>query len=198
MELSTFSAAVMLFFIMDPLGNIPPFLSVLKQVEPERRRRVLMRELLIAYAVLLFFLVTGDFFLRFLHLQQEALNIGGGIILFLIALNMIFPKEGGVHGPAVAGEPLIVPLAIPLVAGPSTLATILLLVKSDPSRMFSWFTALSGSWLVTSAMLMSATALYKYLRPRGLMALERLMGMLLVMMAIQMLLNGITNYLSGI
>lgn len=120
--MDTFSATVMLFLIMDPLGNVPTFLSVLKDIAPRRRRIIIVRELFFALVILLLFLFLGQYLLDFLKLKQESISIAGGIVLFLIALKMIFPSEGGVVGATPEGEPFIVPLAIPLVAGPSTLA----------------------------------------------------------------------------
>ena len=179
---------------MDPLGNIPVFLSVLKGVPPERRRLVLAREIAFAYLVLLFFFLIGEYILRFLGLQQEAVSIAGGIVLFLIALRMIFPGERPLSGDALEGEPFLVPLAIPLIAGPSALATLLLLQRSGASRG-GLLLALTIAWMVSAVLLLSSTFLYRVLRERGLIALERLMGMLLVMVAVQMLLNGIRTFL---
>jgi multiple antibiotic resistance protein len=189
-----FSAVVTLFLVMDPLGNIPVFLSVLKGVPPERRRLVLAREIAFAYLVLLFFFLIGEYILRFLGLQQEAVSIAGGIVLFLIALRMIFPGERPLSGDALEGEPFLVPLAIPLIAGPSALATLLLLQRSGASRG-GLLLALTIAWMVSAVLLLSSTFLYRVLRERGLIALERLMGMLLVMVAVQMLLNGIRTFL---
>jgi multiple antibiotic resistance protein len=124
------SALVTLLLVMDPPGNIPVFLSVLKAVPPERRRLVLARETGLAYLVLLVFALIGDFILTFLGLQQEAVTIAGGIVLFLIALRMIFPSERPLAGDALDGGPFLVPLAVPLIAGPSALATLLLLHRS--------------------------------------------------------------------
>lgn len=189
-----FSAAIVLFLIMDPLGNIPLFLSLLKDLEPKRRRWVIFRELLIAFGILLAFLFFGQKLLDLLNIQQESVSIAGGIVLFIIGIRMIFPSRSGVMGNQVGGEPFIVPLAIPLVAGPSTLASLLLLVRNDPGRITDWLIALSIAWGCTSIILMMSTFLYKFLRQRGLAAMERLMGMLLIMLAVQMLLNGIRNY----
>jgi multiple antibiotic resistance protein len=189
-----FSAVVTLFLVMDPLGNIPVFLSVLKTVPPERRRLVLAREIALAYVVLLVFFLIGDYILRFLGLQQEAVSIAGGIVLFLIALRMIFPGERPLAGDALEGEPFLVPLAIPLIAGPSALATLLLLQRSGSSRE-ALLLALTIAWMVTAILLLSSTLLYRILRERGLIAVERLMGMLLVMVAVQMLLNGLRTFL---
>ena len=106
--------------------------SILKTVPAKRRRIVLVREILFAYGVLLVFFFLGNYLLRFLRLEQETLSIAGGIVLFLIALRMIFPREGGIAGDPLEGEPFLVPLAIPLFAGPSTLAALLLLQRSAP------------------------------------------------------------------
>jgi MarC family membrane protein len=190
------SAVVTLFLVMDPLGNVPLFLSVLKTVEPRRRRVVLLRELAIAYGVLIVFLLLGSSLLRFLGLEPEAVGIAGGIVLFLIALRMIFPSQGSLSGEAIDGEPFVVPLAIPLVAGPSTLATLLLLQSAPSSTAGSLMIAVTIAWTLSGAVLLSSTVLYRMLGERGLIAMERLMGMLLVMVAVQMLLNGVRPLLT--
>lgn len=189
------SAAVTLFLVMDPLGNVPLFLSILKRVPAERRRRVLLRELVFAYIVLVVFLLMGEALLRFLGLQQEAVAISGGIVLFLIALRMIFPGHGPLAENPLEGEPFVVPLAIPLVAGPSALATLLLLHSTVPSSTLTLLLVVTATWAVSSVILLSSTVLYRVLGERGLMAMERLMGMLLVMVAVQMLMNGFGSYL---
>ena len=188
------SAVITLFLIMDPLGNVPIFLSVLKSVPPERRRKVLVREVLIAYFVLLLFLLLGDAVLRVLQLDQETISIAGGIVLFIIALRMIFPQTRA-HGELPEGEPLVVPLAIPLIAGPSALAALLLLQRADPGGTIALWLAMSLAWALTAAILVAAPFFYRILGERGLMAMERLMGMVLVMISVQMLLNGISEFL---
>jgi multiple antibiotic resistance protein len=185
----TLSAIITLFLIMDPLGNVPLFLAVLRGVPAERRRVVLVREVLLAYVVLLVFLFAGGSVTRYLHLQQESLSIAGGIVLFLIALRMIFPSEHGLIGETIDGEPFLVPLAIPLFAGPSTLAALLLLRST--SSFAGLFGAMTIAWAVSAAILLASTFFYRLLRERGLMAMERLMGMLLVMVAVQMLMDGL-------
>jgi multiple antibiotic resistance protein len=190
-----FSAVVTLFLIMDPIGNIPLFLSILKTVAPERRRLVLLREIVLAYGVLLVFFFAGNYLLKFLGLDQESISIAGGIVLFLIALRMIFPAEASTTT-EVEGEPFLVPLAIPLIAGPSTLAALLLLQRSAPGQTVSLFLAVTIAWAISGVILFSSTFFYRILRERGLIALERLMGMLLVMVAVQMLLNGIKAFLA--
>jgi small neutral amino acid transporter SnatA (MarC family) len=193
MEILT--AALTLVLIMDPLGNIPVFMSVLHHLDPQRRHRVLIRELLISLVVLLMFLCLGQYLLQALNLQQEAISIAGGIVLFLIALRMIFPPEGGILGDLPEGEPFIVPLAVPLLAGPSTMAILLLLVRSEPGRLGDWLMALMIAWAITAAILLASTFLYRLLKQRGLIAMERLTGMLLVAVAVQMLLSGVADYL---
>jgi multiple antibiotic resistance protein len=155
---------------------------------------VLVRELLFALGVALAFLFAGRPILEFLGLRQESISIAGGIVLFLIALHMLFPGEGGLAEPT-EGEPFVVPLAIPFIAGPSALATLLLLERSDPARLWDWLLALLAAWTATAAVLLTAPFLLRVLGRRGLIALERLTGMLLVMIAVQMFLDGVAKYL---
>jgi multiple antibiotic resistance protein len=174
------SAATLLFLVMDPLGNVPIFLSVLDDVAPERRTWVLIRELLLALLVLVVFLFFGQYLLGFLQLSQHSIRIAGGIILFLIALKMVFPVQRSAHAEeAIDGEPLLVPLAIPMVAGPSAMAVVMLMATSDPSKMMAWLLALIAAWMLCSIILISANGLKRILGRRGLVAMERLMGMLL-------------------
>jgi len=190
------SAATLLFLVMDPLGNIPIFLSVLEDVAPERRTRVLVRELLLAFVVLVIFLFFGQYVLGFLQLSQHSIRIAGGIILFLIALKMVFPVKRSAHTvEEIQGEPLLVPLAIPMVAGPSAMAIVMLMATNNPDRMTDWLLALFAAWLLSSLILVSANGLKRLLGQRGLIAMERLMGMLLIALAVQMLLEGISAYL---
>ncbi len=188
---STISTALLLFLILDPLGNIPVFLSILKPLTPARRRIVLMREMLIALGVLFAFLWGGIHVLQLMHLRQESVSIAGGIVLFLIGLKMIFPSAEGMFGETPGGEPFIVPLAIPLVAGPSGMASVMLLGSQEPDRMADWSLALFLAWLATAVILFSATRLYKVLGQAFLVAVERLMGMLLVAISVQMLMDGV-------
>ena len=193
--LSIASAALLLFLILDPLGNVPVFLSLLKGVPKERQRIVLVRELLIALVVLMGFLWLGKYALQLMHLRQESVSIAGGIVLFLIGLRMIFPPPEGLMGEIPDGEPFIVPMAIPLVAGPSGMAAVILMGSNEPHRLGEWSLALMVAWGATAAILLSATWLYKVLGQRAMTAIERLMGMLLVAISVQMLLDGFAAYL---
>ena len=190
--LDLLSAGIALFLVLDPIGNIPFFLSILSRVPEPRRQRVLLRELMIAYTTLVAFLLVGRKFVQFLHLRQEAISVAGGIILFLIALRMVFPEHRGGED-ELQGEPLIVPLAIPGVAGPSALAMVLLLTQSQPERLVDWFIALTGAWAATAMVLLASPLLFRLLRERGLAAMERLMGMILVAVAVQMFLDGLAT-----
>jgi multiple antibiotic resistance protein len=185
------SAALLLFLVMDPLGNIPFFIAAMKQVDPARHRAVVVRELLIALGVLIVFLFAGRFLLQALHISEPALTIAGGVILFLIALRMIFPSAERPLQEDVHGEPFIVPLAIPYVAGPSALATVVLLMSRFPDRWPEWLLALVLAWSVSSVIIYFASGLRRYLGERGLIAMERLMGMVLIAVAIQMLMTGL-------
>lgn len=193
-ESSMLSAAVLLFLVMDPLGNIPTFLVALRHVEADRQRVVIVRELLIALGVLVGFLFGGQYVLTVFHISEPSLSIAGGVILFLIALRMIFPGPDTHSGDGAEGDPFIVPLAIPYVAGPSTMATVMLLVTREPARWVEWLGALGIAWLATAVILYFAADLRRLLGRRGLTALERLMGMILTAVAVQMGLTGIGEF----
>jgi multiple antibiotic resistance protein len=191
------SAAITLFVIMDPIGSLPVFMSLLRGYSPRRRLWVTVRELLFAYAVLLFFLFLGQSFLDLFNLKQESMRIAAGIVLFIIAVRMIFPPaRGGIMGEAPQGDVFFVPLAVPMIAGPSVLATLVLMVRQEPSRLGDWFWAMTLAWVATSAILLLGSVFYRLLRERGLFALERLMGMLLVAISVQMLLEGIAEFMA--
>lgn len=175
---------------MDPLGNIPLFLSSLKPVDSSRRLKVIIRELLIAYVLLIFFLFAGKSLLETLSISEPALTIAGGLVLFLISIKMIFPSHSGL-AENIDGEPFIVPLAVPYVAGPSTLATILLMTSKEPHRQLEWLMAISIAWTISAIILLSGSKLAHFLGEKGLTAIERLMGMVLVSSAVQMFLDGI-------
>ena len=194
--MSVLSAFVLLFLVMDPAGNVPMFLAALAPVPPARRRWVIAREMLIALAILVTFLFAGPALLGLLGISQDGLAIAGGIILFLIALKMIFPQPGA---PAedLDREPFIVPLAIPFVAGPSSMATVMLVMGEDPARWPEWLAALVGAWAAGVAVLLLANRLSARLGRRGLVAVERLMGMLLTAIAVEMLLRGVRGALGA-
>lgn len=188
------SAALLLFLVMDPLGNIPLFMTTLKTVDEKRKRRVIVRELLIALVILVGFLFLGQYLLQALHISQTALTTAGGIILMIIAIKMIFPSRNSSLEEDVDGEPFIVPLAIPYMAGPSAMATSLLMMSGDPSRWAEWLLAVFIAWFVSAIIIYFASYFAKFFGEKGLIAIERLMGMLLITVAVQMLLTGIAEF----
>lgn len=192
--MNIYTATITLILVMDPLGNIPLFLSILKNTQPKRQAWIIFRESLIAFFILTLFLFFGGHIMKGLHLTEPALNIAGGIILFIIALRMIFPHPDTPITDVVAAEPFIVPLAVPLTAGPTSMATVLLFASQDPHHMGSWFIALTIASAVFLVTLLCAPFLMRILRERGLTAIERLMGMILTTLAVQMFLSGINEY----
>lgn len=197
METGFLSTTILLILITDPLGNIPFFISALKQVRPERRRVVVVRECLIAFAALLLFLLAGRPILALLHLSDDALRVSGGVVLLLIAIRMIFPDRGARLGEddAPAAEPFIVPVAIPLIAGPSAMATVLLMSTPDPVRMLSLAGSLTVTIAVTATVFLLSTRIQKALGEQAITALERLMGLVLTAIAVEMLLGGVASYI---
>ncbi len=189
------SAAITLLLVMDPFGNIPAFVSILKNVPARRRRLVILREMVIALGALTLFLFFGRYILEGMGIGEPALGIAGGIILFLIAIRMIFPARILYSDDEAVGEPIIVPLAIPLIAGPSSMATVILLSTQYPGRNGTWFLALFAAWTATSLVLLLSESLCRVLGDRVLKAIERLMGMILTTLAVQMLLTGIGRFL---
>ncbi len=187
------SATILLILITDPIGNIPIFANALRHVAPARRPWVILREVLIAFILLLTFMFVGEGFLRLMNLSELSLQIGGGVILFLIALRMIFPPPG-TDARDPAGEPLIVPLAVPAIAGPSAMATVLLLVSQAPARRLEWIGALCITMAVSAIILVLAERIQRVAGERIVIALERLMGLVLVAMAIEMMLRGIKTF----
>ena len=188
------SVAVTLFFIMDPLGNVPVFNAILSGFDSAKRTRIMARELFLALLILFAFLFSGNAVLGFLGLSQSSLNIAGGILLFIISLRMIFPKTTSRDEIEGAEDPFLVPLAVPMIAGPSTIAILILLGSSQPDRMVDWSISLLLAWTASTVLLVASPYLMRVLGLRGARALERLMGMILVILATQMLLNGIRDF----
>ena len=193
METSIVSTALVLLFVIDPFGNVPILLSVLRPVPPERRYKVVIRELAFGLLIMLSFLYLGERFLDLLHLQTEAVTIAGGIILFVIGIRLIFPspQRHALYGDSE--EPFFVPIAIPMIAGPSALATILVTSHSVDQSMLDLSLALLLAWGISALVLLSSPFMYRLLKDKGLQAMERLMGMLLLIMSVQMFINGISS-----
>lgn len=195
--MNLFSAALLLVLVMDPFGNVPLFLSVVQPVAPARRRRVIARELVIALGFMLVFLFAGRHLLEVIGIDEPALSVAGGIILFMIALKMVFPDPAGAYPTDVeegGEEPFIVPLAVPFVAGPSALAAVLYISGTDPGRWPEWLAAVVIAWSFTGIVLLFSVDLAKALGRRGLVAIERLMGMVLTAIATRMVLGGVRDF----
>jgi multiple antibiotic resistance protein len=190
------SAAILLFLVMDPLGNILFFLSALRNVPAARQKIVIVRELVFALIALLVFLFLGGPAMRLLGLSEQSLGIGGGVILMLIALRMVFPTREHPLEEEVDSEPFIVPLAIPYVAGPSSMATVLLLMSREPARWLDWTIAVLLAWAACVPIMLASGSLRRLLGQRGLTAMERLMGLVLVTIAVEMLMTGVSAFLA--
>jgi multiple antibiotic resistance protein len=191
-EFSIISTAILLMFVIDPFGNVPVILSILKDVEDKRKKIIIIREMLFGLGILMTFLFFGESFLNLFHLETEAVRLAGAVIFFVIGIKLIFPGEQGssqLYGSSK--EPFVVPIAMPLIAGPSALATLLVMSKSHASSMGGLFVSLLLAWFVAAIIMYLSPLLYKILREKGLSALERLMGMLLLMMSVQMFIDGI-------
>jgi len=195
MNAELISAFVLLFLVLDPLGNLPIVSSLLRQVDSRRRARVVLRECFFAYLILLAFMFGGRQFLDVMHLSEISLSIAGGVILFMIAIRMVFKSEDGVFGESLASEPFLVPLAIPLIAGPSALATVMLMVSREPAKLGLWVAAMTAAMLVSTTLLVMGERIEKLFGKRGMEAVERLMGLILTAIAVEMLLGGIKQFL---
>ena len=194
--ITIFSIALNLFILMDSIGNVPIFISLLKEIPPKRQRVIIFRDLFIALILIILFSFLGNSLLGLLGISQDAVMIAGGVVLFLIALKMIFPSSHADPGLEISKhkEPFIVPLAAPLVAGPAVLAAVIVYSKQEPPLIL--VAAIVLAWIATTIILLCSTLLKKILGERGILACERLMGLILTLVAVQMLLHGIKSYIA--
>lgn len=197
MDHSFASALVLLLLVLDPFGSLPIFISVLGGVDPARRTRVALREVAIAFAVLLAFMVAGQGFLQLMRLSERSLEVAGGVILLIIAMRMIFVGGDSLYPIDGEREPFIFPLAVPLLAGPSAMATVLLLASRQPERMLEWVGALTAAMAVCGAVLLAADRLRRLLGASMVAAIEKLMGLVLTAIATEMILAGLKRYFFG-
>ena len=191
------SALILLLLVLDPLGGLPIYIPIMNSVPKERRRRVALREVTIAFAVLLGFMFAGEAFLRVMHLSERSLEVAGGVILLMVAIRMIFGHEGGVYGMPEGKEPLIFPLAVPLLAGPSAMATVLLLASRQPERVMTWVLALTVAMAISGLVLLACERIRRLLGDSVVAALEKLMGLVLTAIAVEMILAGLKRYFLG-
>lgn len=195
--MSIFSIAFSLFLLMDAIGNVPIFLSVLKEIDPKRQRFIIFRELLIALFIIIVFYYLGEMLLNFLSISQQAVLISGGIILFVIGIKLVFPSPDETNRYKAGKEPFLVPLAVPLVAGPATLAAVVLYSHQKIPDLIA-LAAIAMAWAASTVILISAPFLKRVLGDRGLEACERFTGLLLILMAVQMFLNGLGPVLNKV
>jgi MarC family membrane protein len=188
------SAVVLLVLVVDPVGNMPLFVALLRRVDAAKRVRVILRECAVAFGVLIACVFVGKPLLTLLNLSDAALTIAGGLVLFLIALSMIFRSGADLFGGLPEGEPFIVPLAVPLIAGPSAIATVVLFTSSAPDRWAEWCLAVTVAIAATLAALLAADRIVGLVGERALVAFERLVGLLLTAVATEMLLQGIAAF----
>jgi len=194
MQHSFWSAFILLLLVLDPFGSLPIFIPVMRTVAPQRRAIVALREVAIAFAVLCAFMFFGETFLRVMRLSERSLEVAGGVILLMVAIRMIFHQGDGVYGVPEDREPLIFPLAVPLLAGPSAMATVLLLASRQPDRVAEWVGALACAMAVSGAVLLGCNRLRKWLGDSVVSALEKLMGLVLTAIAVEMILAGLKRY----
>lgn len=189
-KLSLLTVTLTLFLIMDPIGNVQSYLTLFKDTPPVRQKRIVMREMLIALGAMLFTYSIGEYIFYFLDLSEVAVRIASGVVMFLITIKILFPDPTSLRANLPEGEPFIIPLAIPLIAGPSLLATILLFRHMEHCTSMM-ITAIFIAWVGACVVLILSPILNRYLGKNGLIAAERLMGMILVMLAIQRFLEGV-------
>jgi multiple antibiotic resistance protein len=194
--MSLASIALVLFLIMDPVGNIPPFLSMTSELNPKRQKLIVLREMAIALAAMIFFNYLGEFLFYYLDISDTSVSITSGIILFLIAIKILFPSPDSLRANVPKGEPFIFPLAIPLIAGPALLATIMLYAHLEPLQSVMIF-AILIAWLSSMLILFFAGPIKQALTHNGLIACERLIGMVLVLISVQRLLEGILLFIAS-
>ena len=192
------SAVILLTLVADPFGNMPLVNAMLGGMDAPRRRFIILRECLIAYGVLLAFMFGGQSVLALMQLSQTSLSIAGGVILFMIAIRMVFAKLEGTFGGPAGMEPFIVPLATPLIAGPSALATVMLMASRDPAKVGMWAAAITVTMAITLAVLLAGARLHRRLGEHAMHAIERLMGLILTAIAVEMLLDGIREFVKGL
>ncbi|MBT3277741.1 MULTISPECIES: MarC family protein [Candidatus Thioglobus] len=185
------SAIFLLFLIMDPFANVPIFLGLLKNLPAPRRRAIIIRELLIALLILLIFMFSGKYILQLLQISESSLGVAGGVVLFLISLKMIFSGSEDIFANTPEGEPLVVPLAVPLIAGPSAIAAVILIMANDPNRWMDWSIALLVAWSLVGIILIFSEKFSQHISHKAFAAIERLMGILLTIIAVDMILDGI-------
>lgn len=193
------NVSLVLFFVMDPIGNIPLFLVVLDKIPIEKRKWIIIREIFFAMVILIIFLFAGDKILNYLNVSEFSLKISGSIILFLISIRMIFPpyQQGiSIFGDLPEGEPFLFPLAVPSLAGPSAIITVIILSNQKKEQIILWLFAIILSCLLALVILLSSNIIARFTGKKGIFAMEKLMGMILTVISIDMFLKGLKVFLN--
>ncbi|HXD07815.1 MAG TPA: MarC family protein [Burkholderiaceae bacterium] len=197
MDHTFLSALILLLLVLDPLGSLPIFIAVLRNVPRERRSYVALRESIIAFGVLVAFMLGGEWFLGVMHLSERSLEVAGGVILLMVAIRMIFSTGASVYGFDPKREPFIFPLAVPLLAGPSAMATVLLLASRQPHNLMSWIAALTVAVALCAVVLLASDRIRRLVGESVVSATEKLMGLVLTAIAVEMILAGLKRYFLG-
>lgn len=188
------SAFILLTLVIDPFGNVPVVNAMLARLSAQRRAVVIVRECAIAYGMLVLFMLFGRKLLDLMRLSESSLSIAGGVILFMVAIRMVFGSPGGIFGVASNREPLIVPVATPLIAGPSSLATIMLMANREPEKLGMWAAAVTATMVITTLLLLAGARLQRAMGDALMQAVERLMGLILTTIAVEMTLAGLRTF----
>ena len=188
--------ALLLFLVIDPFGNLPFVLAILRKLPAPAYRHAVVREILLAFAVLLFFAVAGEAVLGYFHIDQSSLQISGGIILFLISLKMIFQSSAAIFSDDYADDPILVPIAVPAIAGPAAITTLMILHSQQQVALWEVVISLLGVLAITAGIFLAGPRLQGFLGQRGISAMEKFMGLLLNLVAVNMTLQGIRGFLS--
>lgn len=191
------SLAVTLFFVLAPFGSLPLVLALLAGIDRKRQRMIIVRESLCAFAILALCYLLGAWFLNLLDIGASDLKICGGAVLGIISLRMIFPPKGASHEGELEAEPFIVPLAVPLMAGPSAMTTVIIMSAQSADAPIAGFGMMALAWLASAVLLVMGVTLGAYIPPRLLPAMERLMGLLLSVIAVHMLMGGLQTYFAA-
>ncbi len=188
--------AISLFFMLDPIGNVPVITALVKNFTPGRQRAIIIRESIVALFLMLLFLFFGKNIIAAIGVEQQALSMTGGVVLFLIGIRMSFSSsDESISGYDSETEPFIVPIAIPFIAGPGVLAMLMLMMAKGVLTIWENLLALFIAWLATVVILVVGQILMKFLGPKGMDACQRLMGLALTAMAVQMFMNGFREFM---
>ncbi len=190
-------SALLLFLVVDPFGNLPFVLAVLGNASLPEYRRAITREMLLAFLILLAFTFAGEQILGYLNIEQSSLVVAGGVILFLISLKMIFKSSAEIFEDRYRGNPLLVPIAVPALAGPSAMTTVMILRTQQQVPLEILLAALVMVFAVAWIIFLLGRGINAYLGPRGISALEKFMGLLLNLVAVNMMMQGIKGFLQA-